>query len=47
MEVVVTLFVIETFICHHLECITKGKEHLQAAQGGQIVVSFMGDLNRH
>ena len=44
MDVVVGLFLIETLICHHLGCVTKGEQRLQAAQGGQIVVSFMGAL---
>lgn len=42
MEVVVGLFLIQILICHHLGCFTKGERHSQAAQGVQIVVSFMG-----
>lgn len=43
MEVVVDLFLIETLLCRHLGCVTKGEWSLQAA-GGQLVVSFMGAL---
>lgn len=42
MEVIVGLFLIEALICHHLGYVIKGKQYLQAALCGQVVVSFMG-----